>query len=62
MNPLWLPKGTVRSLLALSLVLATVATAMMWASGLPSADKAFGGLVGLTGYVMKDYFVERGKT
>lgn len=55
MEPLNLPRGSVRAALVLILTLATIAMVF-----LPVADKDFAtGLFGLAGFVLRDYFAVR---
>lgn len=55
MEPLNLPRGSVRAALVVVLTLATIAMVF-----LPVADKDFAtGLFGLTGFVLRDYFAVR---
>lgn len=51
-HPLWLPKGSIRSLLALALVGATIASAFVRPEITP-------GLLTLATVVVKDYFEAR---
>jgi hypothetical protein len=54
-EPLRLPRGSVRAVLVLLLTVATIAMVF-----LPVADKDFAtGLFGLAGFVLRDYFAVR---
>lgn len=52
-EPLWMPAGSVRSIIALGVTFSTVAAVFT----LPA--EAYGALLGLSGFVMKAYFDAR---
>ena len=51
-NPLWMPKGSIRSIIALALVAASIASAFVHPEITP-------GLLTLATVVVKDYFEQR---
>lgn len=60
-QPLWMPQGSVRALLALVVVVATVLLVVALAlSGQLEAKEAVAALVGLATLVLGFYFVTRG--
>lgn len=62
-QPLWMPQGSVRALLALVVVVATVLLVVaLGLSGALEAKDAVASLVGLATLVLGFYFITRGST